>query len=201
MKRARFHSFISKVTKNQRGFTFIELIIAIAITTLITGGIVSALFQVYNVNTLNSNHMTATRQVQNAGFWISQDSQMAQIVDTTDDVGTAEIEILFLSWTGWGYDIGDDKGTDYVEVGYYYDAATSEIWRNEVKTTETYNDNGQLIDTTISSSLIRVAQFITSAITTLSPNNNKVEIKLTIVAEVGDSSEQRTYEVSPRPIG
>ena len=198
MKCPRLHSFISKITKNQRGFTLIELIIAIAITTLITGGVASALFQVYNVNTLNSNHMTATRQVQNAGFWISQDSQMAQIVDTVDDGSTAEIEILFLSWTGWGYDIGDDKGTDYVEVGYYYDAATSEIWRNEVKTTTIYDSNGGPVGTpTISSSLIRVAQFITSATTTLSVN----KIELTIVAEVGDSSEQRTYEVSPRPIG
>jgi prepilin-type N-terminal cleavage/methylation domain-containing protein len=197
MKRARFHSFISKVTKNQRGFTLIELIIAIAITTLITGGVVSALFQVYNVNTLNSNHMTATRQVQNAGFWISQDSQMAQIVDTADDGGTAEIEILFLSWTGWGYDIGDDRGTNYVEIVYYYDAATYEIWRNEVKTTTIYDSNGGQVGTpTISSSLIRVAQFITSTTTTLSVN----KIELTIVAEVGDSSEQRTYEVSPRPI-
>jgi prepilin-type N-terminal cleavage/methylation domain-containing protein len=198
MKCPRLHSFISKITKNQRGFTLIELIIAIAITTLIIGGVASALFQVYNVNTLNSNHMNATRQVQNAGFWISQDSQMAQIVDTTDDVGTAEIEILFLSWTGWGYDIGDDKGTDYVEVVYYYDVATSEIWRNEVKTTTIYDSDGGPVGTPPpSSSLFWVAQFITSATTTLSGN----KIVLTIVAEVGDSSEQRTYEVSPRPIG
>ena len=196
MKCPRLHSFISKITKNQRGFTLIELIIAIAITTLIAGGVASALFQVYNVNTLNSNHMTATRQVQNAGFWISQDSQMAQIVDTTDDVGTAEIEILFLSWTGWGYDIGDDKGTDYVEVVYYYDVATSEIWRNEVKTTTIYDSDGGPVGTpTSSSSLFRVAQFITSATTALSGN----KIELTIVAEVADSSEKRTYEVSPRP--
>jgi prepilin-type N-terminal cleavage/methylation domain-containing protein len=195
MKCPGLHSFISKVTKNQRGFTFIELIIAVAITTLIIGGIASALFQVFNVNTLNSNHMAATRQVQNAGFWISQDSQMAQIVDTADVIGTDEIEILFLSWTGWGYDIDGDKGTDYVEVGYYYDATTSEIWRSEEITTTVYNDNGQLIDTAISSSLIRVAQFITSATTALSGS----KIELTIVAEVGDTSEQRTYEVLPRP--
>jgi len=195
MKAARLHRFLSNVTNNQRGFTLIELIIAVAITALITGGIATALFQVFNVNKLNSDHMTATRQVQNAGFWISQDSQMAQIVITDDDVGTVENEILILSWTGWGYDIGDDKGTDYVEIRYYYDAATSEIWRNEATTTNIYNDAGQLIDTTSSSSLFHVAQFITSATTTLSGN----KIGVTIVAEVADASEQRTYEVSPRP--
>jgi prepilin-type N-terminal cleavage/methylation domain-containing protein len=197
MKAARLHSFLSNVKSNQRGFTLIELIIAIAIVAFVTGGVVTALFQVFNVNKLNSDHLAATRQVQNAGFWISQDSQMAQIVRTDDDIGTVENEILILSWTGWGYDIGDDRGTDYVEIRYYYDAATSEIWRNEVKTTNTYNDAGQLIDTTISSSLFHVAQFITSATTTLSGS----QIGVTIVAEVADASEQRTYEVSPRPIG
>jgi prepilin-type N-terminal cleavage/methylation domain-containing protein len=197
MKAARLHSFLSNVKSNQRGFTLIELIIAIAIVAFVTGGVVTALFQVFNVNKLNSDHLAATRQVQNAGFWISQVSQMAPIVLTDDDIGTVENEILILSWAGWGYDIGDDRGTDYVEIGYYYDAATSEIWRNEVKTTNTYNDAGQLIDTTISSSLFHVAQFITSATTTLSGS----QIGVTIVAEVADASEQRTYEVSPRPIG
>ena len=196
MKFPRLFGFLSNVTNNQKGFTLIELMIAIAITALITGGAASAIFQVFNVNTLNSDHMKAIRQVQNAGFWISQDSQMAQIVVTGDDVGTAEYEILILTWTGWEYDIGDDKGIDYVEVRYYYDAANSEILRNEAITTTTYDSNGQLVGTTNSSSLIRVAQFITPEPTvTLSGN----KIGVTIVAEVDDATEERTYEVSPRP--
>lgn len=196
MKFPRLFGFLSNVTNNQKGFTLIELMIAIAITALITGGAASAIFQVFNVNTLNSDHMKAIRQVQNAGFWISQDSQMAQIVVTGDDVGTAEYEILILTWTGWEYDIGDDKGIDYVEVRYYYDAANSEILRNEAITTTTYDSNGQLVGTTNSSSLIRVAQFINSEPTvTLSGN----KIGVTIAATVADANEQRTYEVSPRP--
>lgn len=198
MKFPRLFGFLSNVTSNQKGFTLIELMIAIAITALITGGAASAIFQVFNVNTLNSDHMKAIRQVQNAGFWISQDSQMAQIVVTDDDGTTAETEILILTWTGWEYDIGDDKGIDYVEVRYYYDATNFEILRNEAITTTTYDSNGQLVGTNNSSSLIRVAQFITSADAILpGPSDNKIEV--TIAATVGDATEQRIYEVSPRP--
>ena len=196
MKFPRLFGFLSNVTNNQKGFTLIELMIAITITALITGGAASAIFQVFNVNTLNSDHMKAIRQVQNAGFWISQDSQMAQIVVTDDDGTTAKTEILILTWTGWEYDIGGDKGVDYVEVRYYYDATNFEIWRNEAITTTTYDSNGQFVGTTNSSSLIRVAQFITLADAT-SPSGNKIEV--TIAATVGDANEQRTYEVSPRP--
>jgi prepilin-type N-terminal cleavage/methylation domain-containing protein len=190
---------MSNITKNQRGFTLIELIITVAITALITGGIATALYQVYNVNTLNTNHMTATRQVQNAGFWISQDSQMAQIVDTADDVGTAETEILILSWTGWGYDIGGDKGTDQVVIRYYYDAATSKLWRSEAITTTIYDSEGVLVGTTSSSSQFQVAQFIPTIPTVTPLSGNKIGV--TIEATVADATEQRTYEVSARPLG
>jgi prepilin-type N-terminal cleavage/methylation domain-containing protein len=196
MKSPRLFSFFSNMKNNQRGFTLIELIIAVAITALITGGITTALYQVYNVNTLNTNHMTATRQVQNAGFWISQDSQMAQIVVTADDAGTAETEFLILSWSGWDYEIDGDTGIDYVEVRYSYDAATSEVWRSEAITTTVYDSRGQFVETINSSSLFRVAQFITNVEPLLSPKTG-----VTITAEVADATEQRTYEVLPRPIG
>ena len=85
------------INKNQRGFTLIELLIAIAITGLVSGGITMTLFQVFNINALSTNHMIAVRQVQNAGYWISRDAQMAQSMVTTGVSGFP----LTLTWSEW----------------------------------------------------------------------------------------------------
>ncbi len=77
-------SRLKSIHKNQKGFTLIELIVAIAITALIIGVIVMSIFQIFIVNALSSNHMKAVRQVQNAGYWINHDVQMAQSVVTDD---------------------------------------------------------------------------------------------------------------------
>jgi len=55
------------------------------------------IFQVFSGNTRTSNHMTAVRQVQNAGYWVSHDAQMAQSVVITGLSGLP----LTLTWTEW----------------------------------------------------------------------------------------------------
>ena len=97
------------VNNNQKGFTMIEVVIAIAITAIITGGIIMTIFQVFDGNTRSSNHMIAVRQVQNAGYWVSHDTLMAQSV-VTDDGATGFP--LTLTWTEYVVD-GDEYQVDY----------------------------------------------------------------------------------------
>jgi len=84
----------------------IELVIAIAITGLITGGITMGIFQVIDMNARTSNHMTAVNQVQNAGYWVSLDAQMAQSVNAA---GASGFPLTF-TWTDWN---GDEYQVDY----------------------------------------------------------------------------------------
>jgi prepilin-type N-terminal cleavage/methylation domain-containing protein len=79
------------------GFTLIELVLAIAIAGIITGGITMTIFQVINGNIRTSNHMTAVRQVQNAGYWVSLDAQMAKEVG----LGATSGFPLTLNWIDW----------------------------------------------------------------------------------------------------
>ncbi len=113
------------IHKNQRGFTLIELVIAIAITGLITSGITMTIFQVISGNARSSNHMIAIRQVQNAGYWVSHDAQMAQpqYINTIDNPVTPERELVTLSWA-------DYNGSPHTVI-YTLDLVSSELWRDD----------------------------------------------------------------------
>ncbi len=81
----------------EKGFTLLELLVSVAITGLITVAAGSAMFQIFRGTGSNNDYMTAVRQVQNAGFWISRDAQRADSVNTTAN----ETAFLTIRWTEW----------------------------------------------------------------------------------------------------
>ena len=104
----------------EKGYTFIELVVAIAIIALVSGAAAIATFQVFKGTERNNNYMTAVRQVHNAGYWISRDTQMAQSV-TADNLTAPDF--LLLTWTEW-----DDAGAPtYHSVTYFFEDLTDGI--------------------------------------------------------------------------
>ena len=96
-----FHR-LGLLNKNQRGFTLVEMIIVLAIIGIVIGAATMTIIQVINGSSSTSNHMTAVRQVQNAGYWVSRDVQMAQSVAPALDPDGFP---LTLTWTDRdGYD-------------------------------------------------------------------------------------------------
>ena len=85
--------------RNEKGMTLVELLIAMAVTGIILGSITVTLQQVFAMNSRSLNHMTAVRQVQSAGYWVSQDALMAQTVNTENLSGPQDI--VQLTWTEW----------------------------------------------------------------------------------------------------
>ena len=172
-----FHR-LGLIHKNQRGVTLVELIIAVAITGIITGGITMTIFQVFGGNERTSNHMTAIRQVQNAGYWISHDTQMAQSVDTDN---LTPPEILKLTWTDW-------------ESGDMHQVIYTLLVDNKLQREHYTNLN--LDATTI------VAQYINPDQTSCVWDDAEGKLTLTVTATVvgwKSASETRIYEVIPRP--
>ena len=86
------------VDRNQRGFGVIELIIAVAITSLLGLGVTAATSQVFSHNMQGGTHVTAIKQVENAIHWVSRDTQMARSV--TPDAGDSGFPLV-LSWVEW----------------------------------------------------------------------------------------------------
>jgi len=168
------------INTNQRGFTMIEVIMALAVTAIITGGITMTIFQVFDGNTRSSNHMIAVRQVQNAGYWISHDTQMAQSVALT--AGPDGFP-LTLTWADW--DSGDVHKVVYTLLA-----------DNKLQREHYTNLNPDA--TTF------VAEYIDPdpAKTNCYEDADGVLI-FTVTATVGsgsqEESETRVYEVMPRP--
>jgi len=181
--------------RRQGGFTLIELLVSLAIIAAIGGGITTAVFQVFNVNEKSKSHMTAAKQVENVGHWVSQDVQMAQIISTDDDAGTPETEVLTLVWVGWEREDEGNQLIDTYKVDYTYDA--NQVRRSQKVTTDTYDSSGHFIETVenVTSSLIG------NYITALSVSQADGKVVLSMTASVGEATEERTYEIAPRPTG
>jgi prepilin-type N-terminal cleavage/methylation domain-containing protein len=98
---------MKKLKKDQRGFTLLELLIGIAITGLITTAITMAIFQTFTGSARSSNHMIAVRQVQEAGYWVSLYTYMAQDATITGDSGFP----LILRWVD--FDTGENHEVEF----------------------------------------------------------------------------------------
>ena len=168
---------IGVIQRDQRGLTLVELLIAILLAGVVTSGVTMTIFQVFNINSRTSSHMTAIRQVQHAGKQVSQDLLQAQHIETEDNPDTPEL--LTLTWTDW-------DNAQHEIVYNLEDMPSGEfkiLWREHYK-------NLSLNSTTI------VAEYIDPAETSCDWDNGI--LTFTVTANVGGQSETRVYEVTPR---
>ncbi len=183
--------------KGQSGFTLVELIIAIAITSIITVGLVLTIFQLWGGHARASGEMIVVRQVQNAGYWISRDAQMAQYVDPDLELDDSPGFPLTLTWYQYAYNTENpDRRGDGYRVIYtlvdgklergYYEAP------NQEEEGETPDEDFMLIYTTF------IAEYISPIICLFDGE----KLTLTVTASIGGwkpQSETRIYETMPRP--
>jgi prepilin-type N-terminal cleavage/methylation domain-containing protein len=190
--------------KGQSGFTLVELLVAIAITGVIIIAISTAVFQVVAGNIQNSNQMTATRQVQQVGHWISEDGQMATTASSADDPETTNfIEKLTLTWTeytSWKsepLDEVDEVISMIINHKVIYTLSGGVLERNEWRTEEIREDVFDPEDY-LHFSTTRIAQFISSIECTLSAKTIVVDVTATVEG-FRTATENRVYEINMRP--
>ena len=173
--------------QSEKGFSTIELIVAIAIMALIGLGATMTTFQVINGTGRSNSHMTAIRQVQNAGYWIGRDAQMAENIVTANLSGT---DFMLISWTEWDHDAEDEV---YHQVTYFFDGLTGGI--GKLKRNH-WSSAGANVD-------ILVAQYISydsaDPVNTSNISYQKPVLAVKLTALYGDASETREYRISRRP--
>ena len=176
---------MKKLKKGEKGFTLVELLIAMLLTGIVATAITGTILYVLNVNFSTANRMTAVRQVRNVGFWISPDVQMARNVDPG---GESSDFPLTLTWTDWATN-------DTHEVIY----TLVDMPSGEFKRLQREHKINSVLDSTIT-----VAEYIDPDQTSIDPDQPCIfpdcgKFKFTVTATVGGQSETRVYEVETRP--
>lgn len=171
---------------SEKGFTLIEVLISVTIMVLASGAAGAAIFQIMRNTERNSDHMTVVRQVENAGYWISRDVQMAQSA-ATDNLSPPDF--LVANWTEW-----DASGNPtYHTARYFFEGLTNGIGtlkRNHQSTAGTDEDT-------------LIAQFIyynSSDVTNSSEARYQspvVTVKLTAIVE--QTMESKEYYIKRYP--
>jgi prepilin-type N-terminal cleavage/methylation domain-containing protein len=180
---------LRRITKNQAGLTLIELMIALAITGIVTAAVTMLTFQVLDSQARANNHMDAINRVQNAGRLISQDASMAQVVlRTNDDDGFP----LTLTWTDWA-----DNEVHNVVYSIDNNQLLREYYVGDVDGSP---DNSYPLQYVIGAQPDNPTVPVTYC--QRDPTTNELTFTLTAIAGIGSQqvSETRQYKTIPRPI-
>jgi len=161
--------------KGQRGFSLVELVIVVALAGIVSIAITATAFQVFTFSTRMFNQMTAIRQAQQAGFWVSPDVMMSK----TRVIGGSPDVLITLSWEEGG--TGIPHAVNYTWA--YMSGGLARLQRKHY------------IDSDLSSATT-VAEYIDPAQTSFQAVTGGYIF--TVTARVGEQTETRTYEVQFR---
>ena len=186
---------IRRLYKRQQGFTLIEIIVGVAISSLILLVTVACIHQIFFSGYNVREDMRSIQYVQNTGSWLRLDALKSQIIVPGDNPSTGENETMTLYWAGASRkDAGDNDCLDYYEVSYYINS--EELRRKEHITTNVYDSDGNFIETIENES----TTFISDNISDLTVVSDNVSLIVSITSLVDDAETQKVYEVLPRAI-
>ena len=169
--------------KGEKGYSFIDVIIAVSISALLAVGAGMTTAQIFRSTRLNSDWNIALRQAQSIGQRVSQDALMVSTIDIGDDPDTTtDVEFISLFWKDW--ESGDTYDTRYL----WFDSANS---LKQLKRRQVARDiNGvEISDTTT-----LVAGNIYAVTLTQQTNSWRLNVE----TRSGSKSVTREYEISRR---
>jgi prepilin-type N-terminal cleavage/methylation domain-containing protein len=170
---------LKAIMKNQLGLTLIELLIALAITGIITATVTLLTFQVFDGEARANNQIDAISRVQNAGREVSRDISMAQAISWTDDEDGLPLTLV---WTEW-----EESETHTV----VYSIVDNNLYK-------VHSSNSGDVEYTFEY-IISVDPDTEEVVTFFDPTD--FSFTLTATAGIGSQrvSETREYKAAPRP--
>ena len=172
---------------DHRGFTLVELLVALAVGSIVMVGTTQTLQQIFILVAKAESSVLAMRQVQFAGDWIVRDALAAQVIPPAGTpINLSNTPLVFYK-VNWGSD-----GTTLTYSVDKSDPVNYKLRRREEKTyyvTGTKTDNVIWVADSITSLTAQYAQ---------PAGMDRKALTVTIVATIGSSSENRTFMTSPR---
>jgi len=186
--------------KNERGFTLIELVVALALSTIIMGIAAGLIVRVVGLTQAVPGISSApvddralvVRQLQNAGFWVTSDVLKSQSVKCNDTIindftwyiGSGNITLRWMDWSS--------GNTTRVAYNTSTDAAgLNELWRYE----QLYDTGNNPVGNEMAS---RIAQYLESS-SSCQWNSTAKVLTLNVTACLGGERQNRIYTVKARP--
>lgn len=161
--------------KRQSGFTLIEVLVALAIMSVIVSGLSAITFQIFQISAQSSSISVATRQVQNAGQWISRD-----ILQSTSPVAVTNSNEFPIT-------INQD-------LSAYSGGSTTVVYSISL---DNVKNTWQILRAENGGTPIVIADYIDPNVTVLDSLGS--QYILTVSAIVDDVTETRQYRIDRRP--
>lgn len=141
---------INQLKNREKGFTLVELMVAVALTGIIGLGASVSSIQVLTQTSRNNDFTTASRNAMNAIHWIGRDAQMAQVYAGVE--GFPETTDLSLTWMEWDNTVNNasytlDNGRlkrIYTRGGQAVETLIAEHINTDIALTNCVSDNGVL---------------------------------------------------------
>ncbi len=160
--------------RSEKGFTLIEVIVSMAIIGIIMPMMAMSVLTLLTNHQQANDHNIVLHQVQNVGYWISLDVQMANNIILTEPDGFP----LTLN-----VPVDTDENND-LSVDYLFDG-------NKLKR-KVYDSLHTLIAETL------IAEYIDAQSTTFSIVEFNI-YNLAVKASKGETVSERSYKISQRP--
>ena len=160
--------------RDERGMTLVEILVALAITALITGTLVTAIYQIYQVTGWGSNQMRVQHDLQNAATWLNRDVVSA----SSAHIASASQMTLTIPYL-------DSMITDTVTV--YTRVITYTFSITDSTLTRDSGDSTLIVARHVNSFIPSPTGTVTSVIT------------ITITSQAGDVTRSATLHLDMRP--
>ena len=165
-----------RISSRQKGFTLVELLVAIPIAGLVMLAASGAIIQLVN-SSRASAHMNAIRQVQMAGTWISRDGLQAETVDIDPATG----EFCIFEW----HDITAPGAPKQTVVYRLIPMSSGDLYQLQREVTV----GGETpASATVARNLVSAAL-----------SGDQTSFKLEVTSKWKQKTVTRTYDVTPRP--
>ncbi len=181
---------------SEKGFTLIELLVAIPIIGLLGLAMGGVLIQLLRSDRITQG-MMAVRQVQAAGDRVSQDGVQAQYV-TFGSSMTSDNGFLNLRWTGEWMDDSGTYNSRSEDVTYYLEAMNGryDLQRHDI----VWIKVGTAAPTAQPEVVTTVARYLDATQMSCQWLDIKQEtFAFEVVSVLGTRTEERTYNITPRP--
>ena len=141
--------------KEQRGFTLVELLVAIAIAGLIAPVVVSGIFQVTRGTVRINTDLVVLQEIDGASAWINRDLSQAQTTNLNVGETLNTMRVDWVDQTGWAVEGAESHFAEYTLSGTdllrEYDGETQIVARRVANIQ--FSRSGKFITVAITSTL------------------------------------------------